>query len=141
MANPIATDCTPKAISHRLNNIRNSGKMTNSATNTPTKATPNKKTPVKTPASGARGRGRPSKPKVTVDESSPLNDDEVGASPTLKRKRGGCAKSTPAVENDDEEDNNLHGASKKIKTEFTDPDDLSVGSQFVDFDDHVYEEA
>jgi hypothetical protein len=81
--------CTPKAISHRLTNIKNTGKPVQDNTTTPTKATQTaaksaKATPAKTPGSG-RGCGRPAK---NLDVDGEPTDLHNSLSPSANRKRG-----------------------------------------------------
>jgi hypothetical protein len=118
-------------VSHRLNNIKKTGKATNapsggSAASTPAKATPKKATINKTPGSGARGRGRPPKSKATIeDESQDGSEDEViSSSVTRKRGRNG----------DDEVP-----TGKKIKTEPGEMEDMlrGVGAQFDEYDGNM----
>ncbi|KAJ4302672.1 hypothetical protein N0V90_001561 [Kalmusia sp. IMI 367209] len=102
LAEQIGEGCTPKAVSHRLNNIKNTGKPTRnpSTAGTPSKTTSAKSTPAKSPGSG-RGRGRP--PKKTIEEDVPANDFESAASPLAGRKRGHKEEDEPEA--------------KKLKTE------------------------
>ena len=103
LSNTRSTDCTPKAVSHRLNNIRNNGKPLpngdgRSAASTPTKAATTPKTP--------RGRTKASATKkqpTRVDscnsdsDAGPegvIDDDEV-VSPSAGRGSTRRARSTP----------------------------------------------
>lgn len=90
---PQSTDCTPKAVSHRLNNIRNYGKPLangDSATSTPTKAA----TTPKTPASRSKSTATKKKKAADSDGNSDALEglQEEAQSPSINRKR---ARETP----------------------------------------------
>ncbi|KAJ4354099.1 uncharacterized protein N0V89_005832 [Didymosphaeria variabile] len=101
LASLIGDGCTPKAIQHRLTNIKNTGKPVRDLNATPTKPSPAKEkavrsTPSKTPSS-ARGRGRPKKNADTAGE--PTNDLDGSLSPSTGRKRGRTTEATDGVTN------------------------------------------
>ncbi|KAL1608475.1 hypothetical protein SLS60_003417 [Paraconiothyrium brasiliense] len=93
LASLIGDGCTPKAIQHRLSNIKNTGKPVRDLNTTPTKASADKEkvTPAKTPGSG-RGRGRPKKQPDADGE--PTNDLDGPLSPSTGRKRGRTTEAT-----------------------------------------------
>jgi hypothetical protein len=125
-------------VSHRLNNIRATGKPLNanrSATSTPTKPIATPKTP--------RSKSSATKPKPSakpVRSSTADSDDSedlqgLASSPSVSRKRARSKPKTPfAPEIDDEEDEGPYvPIGKRVKTEPADADvEFGVGVGFVD---------
>jgi hypothetical protein len=124
LANTTRADCTPKAVSHRLNNIRKSGKPV---------ATPSRGTPIKTPKS----RAKKQKIVTPADESSgpeglaSSNDDDEVVSPSMNRKR---ARSTPKksyAESDQEDGEDEEEVyipfGRRIKAEPVERNDMFAG--------------
>lgn len=128
------TDCTPKAVSHRLTNIRNHGKPLPASTgNTPVKASMTPKTP--------RGRAKvtPKKLRTPVESESESGGPEglqesPSPSPSVKRTTGKRQCSAPKVAyaesegedaGEEQEEYIPFGGMKKIKREFAD-EDLNV---------------
>ncbi|KAF1957443.1 hypothetical protein CC80DRAFT_547348 [Byssothecium circinans] len=113
LAEMIGDDCTPKAVSHRLNNIKNTGKMVkgpnDSTTSTPTKA-----------SRGAKGKGK-SKAKAGGGNGEDLDGPPPSPTPTpTPKKRGRKVKSEEDVFNEEEQEESL---TKKIKSEPIGDDD------------------
>lgn len=142
LANTSTPDCTPKAVSHRLQNIKKTGKGNNatgdSATFTPVKGTSGKTATPKTPASGGRGQARPPKTKTLVNPDEVDNDEAM--SPSVIRKRG--RKPNKTVKEDEGMDDDQEEAllTKKIKMEPGEMENmlLGVGSQFDDYDGNMH---
>ncbi|KAF2026634.1 hypothetical protein EK21DRAFT_115582 [Setomelanomma holmii] len=91
LSEQIGEGCTPKAVSHRLNNIRNHGKPLANGTS-PAKTPTTPRTP-KTPASRVKFQ-----PKTNIDTTSESeNDGPEGLveSPSARRASVKRAKSTP----------------------------------------------
>jgi hypothetical protein len=114
-------------VSHRLNNIKSTGKMVKTGdiatpTGTPTKAS-FAKTPTKTPAKTPCGRGKAAK-KVNDDADADAKDPVDGEKETPKRTRGASKpkQSAEVVDEEDEEDN--ESPAKKIKAEPQGFDDI-----------------
>ncbi|KAF2854448.1 hypothetical protein T440DRAFT_465413 [Plenodomus tracheiphilus IPT5] len=112
LAEEIGEGCTPKAVSHRLNNIRGGGK----AVGTPKKAAA--ATP-KTP----RGRPKFTPRKKTADDSDcepegPVDDDEEIQSPSAARGKRAANKIKVSYADSESEaeddDGNMH---KRVKHE------------------------
>ncbi|KAF2474165.1 uncharacterized protein BDR25DRAFT_311548 [Lindgomyces ingoldianus] len=97
--------CTPKAVNHRLFNMKVKGKAAGgSAANTPTKAKP------ATPKTSGKGKGRgKAAPAFDGDANNPMDHDEHIIPPTPTKKRG-----RP------KETNAESPAKKKIKAEEND---------------------
>ncbi|KAF2654764.1 hypothetical protein K491DRAFT_693566 [Lophiostoma macrostomum CBS 122681] len=153
LANKIGEGCTPKAVSHRLNNLKKTGKTTATPTATPTKGTKSAKgatdddddgtpTPTPTPTSKfkpmpkvtAKPRGRPrTKKNDDLDGPSEENGFAGPASPVKGVKRGRGRKSTmlgSGDEAEEEEDAEEEGESKSKKIKVEAGDDF--GSIFSD---------
>ena len=117
------TGCTPKAVGHRLSNLRNSGKMLNSggSSATPKKIPATPRTP-RTPASG-RIRAAKASAKKNVDNETSSEDaaDEELSSPSVAHKRARTSKGpksyaeSEATSGDDEEE--FTPMSKRVKAE------------------------
>ena len=117
------TGCTPKAVGHRLSNLRNSGKMLNSggSSATPKKMAVTPRTP-RTPASG-RVRAAKASAKKNVDNETSSEDaaDEELSSPSVAHKRARTSKGpksyaeSDATSGDDEEE--FTPMSKRVKAE------------------------
>jgi hypothetical protein len=109
-------DCTPKAVSHRLSNIRKGGAPSGtpapaSATSTPTKT-------ATTPRSRAKATPRSNKKS---EEEAPLDDEEELLSPSAARGKRNTAKKRSYVESDvegeDDEEEGYVPMGKRMKTE------------------------
>ncbi|PVI07634.1 hypothetical protein DM02DRAFT_666546 [Periconia macrospinosa] len=107
LAELIGDECTPKAVSHRLNNIKNSGKPAKSATDGAT-ASPIKKTPTKkgtaapaTPRSNKSAKSTAAKKKAIEAGEDGQGAAEDSPTPTA-RKRGRPKKSNATVSEEDE---------------------------------------
>ncbi|KAH3976207.1 hypothetical protein HBH64_090440 [Parastagonospora nodorum] len=125
------TDCTSKAVSHRLANIRNHGKPLPASTgNTPVKAIMTPKTP------RSRAKATPKKPRTPVESESESGGPEgllESPSPSVKRtsaKRQRSASKVVYAETDGsdvtEEEYIPYGGTKKIKREYAE-DEGEVG--------------
>ncbi|KAF1974667.1 hypothetical protein BU23DRAFT_567460 [Bimuria novae-zelandiae CBS 107.79] len=103
LAGIIGEGCTPKAVTHRLTNIKNTSKPVRDQNGTPTKAAPSsaKSTPAKTPATG-RGRGRGKKVDDEGDAEAGVEQDM--STPTKAKKRSRPFKA------------DIEAAKKKVKT-------------------------
>lgn len=120
-------DCTPKAVSHRLNNIRGGGKSgaTRSAPNTP------KSKRVATPkTAGGRAKVTPRK-KVDNDYDSgpegPIDDAEEMQSPSAARgKRAANNNKISYAESDSETEGRDDGMQKRVKTEPDEQDEFEA---------------
>ncbi|KAF3053373.1 hypothetical protein E8E11_011744 [Didymella keratinophila] len=120
LAKEIGEGCTPKAVSHRLTNLRKSGKMVNSgsASSTPIKKTATPRTP-RTPASG-RGGVKAPKGKPMTDADTTSEEEEPAPLPSVSRKRGRSSTApksyaeSDATVGDEEE---FTPKSKKVKDE------------------------
>ncbi|KAF1361984.1 hypothetical protein EJ07DRAFT_153563 [Lizonia empirigonia] len=134
LADQIGEGCTPKAVGHRLTNLRNSGKMVNSngSSVTPKKSVATPKTPrtPKTPASRkACVNLQASKKTSDIDSSS--EDDQSVASPVIGRKRARIVKA-PATyaesddaSDDDDDEEEFKPMSKRVKAEPIEDEDLT----------------
>ncbi|KAJ4379325.1 hypothetical protein N0V86_005370 [Didymella sp. IMI 355093] len=124
LAKEIGEGCTPKAVSHRLANLRNSGKMVNSdgAASTPKKIAATSRL-ARTPTASL-GRAKASKGRKTTGGDTTSEDDDgepiVSPSADRKRTRTSATRKTYA-ESDattgDEEEDEFTPKSKKVKTE------------------------
>ncbi|KAH4354240.1 hypothetical protein HBH97_253720, partial [Parastagonospora nodorum] len=131
LAKEISGDCTPKAVSHRLANIRNHGKPLPASTgNTPVKAI---MTP-KTPRSCAKATPKKSRtPGESESDSGSPEGPLKSPSPSVKRtsaKRQRSASKVVYAETDGsdvtEEEYIPYGGTKKIKREYAE-DEGEVG--------------
>ncbi|KAH6622330.1 hypothetical protein C7974DRAFT_457382 [Boeremia exigua] len=130
----IGDGCTPKAVSHRLSNLRKSGKPVGSTT-TPKKASVARAP--RTPASGGRASAKKSVNKdVTSDESG---GEEAVPSPLASRKRTRTrtpktppkyAESDATSGDDDEGEEEFSPVVKKVKTEPVD-DEVAASTALV----------
>jgi len=117
----ISPGCTPKAVSHRLTNLRKSGKMVNSgsASSTPIKKTATPRTP-RTPASG-RGGVKAPKSKKMSDADTTFEEEEPAPSPSVSRKRGRTSTAPKSYAESDattgDEEEEFTPKSKKVKDE------------------------
>ncbi|KAL6706670.1 hypothetical protein ACN47E_005212 [Coniothyrium glycines] len=126
LAEQIGEGCTPKAVSHRLNNIRNSGTPCANTSARSTPASTPKRTPVKiTP----RSRVKISKKQVSDESGSStgaMDDDEDVVSPSAARVKrglsGGARKSYAELESEEDEST---PSKKRFKYEPFDDDDSS----------------
>ncbi|KAF1850895.1 uncharacterized protein K460DRAFT_400929 [Cucurbitaria berberidis CBS 394.84] len=134
LAKEIGDGCTPKAVSHRLNNIRNSGnnngtrssggtRPNGSVTHTPTRATSTPRTP------RSRAKATPNKKKVSSNESDGgpeglLDEDDEVMSPLAARGKRGARQSY--AEPESEEEHSDYQMSKRVKTEPIDDDNEST---------------
>ncbi|KAF2823654.1 hypothetical protein CC86DRAFT_408684 [Ophiobolus disseminans] len=131
LAKEIGENCTPKAVSHRLNNIRSHGKpLANggaSATPTPTKAPPKK------PAGRAKAGAAKKKAPESDDEDSPqsLQEEEVETPTTTRFKRKlstpkrSYAESANSSEDSGVEEEYVPMAKRVEKEPVEDDDDLA----------------
>ncbi|CAI6333482.1 unnamed protein product [Periconia digitata] len=116
LASMVGEDCTPKAVSHRLNNIKNSGKPTKapgSASSSPVKGAGVKKTQA--------GRGKKAKATDSgASDEGQDNDTPTPAAAPAPRKRGRPKKSAVNVATDDQGDEEqMQPKQKKVKSEQT----------------------
>jgi hypothetical protein len=138
---PTATGCTPKAVSHRLANLRNHGKIAKrkgSTTLIPVRAAASPRTP-RTPTSG-RSRTKDTSTKKPTDNdtaSEGEEDAESIVSPSDGRKRARYSK-TPAsyAESDavsDDEDEPFTPKNKRVKTEPAEDEDTTDTIKDVEY--------
>jgi hypothetical protein len=129
-------------VSHRLNNIRKSGKPAGTPNGTPAKmriATPIKKSPVKTPRGQKKKVTTPTPtPESSTDEGGPsglLNsdgDDDEVLSPSMNRQRARSMPKKSYVESEQEEDEEEEYIpfGQRVKTEPKD-DDVALDQEEV----------
>jgi hypothetical protein len=123
-------DCTPKAVSHRLNNIRNHGKPLAASTGTtPVKAA----TTPKTPRSRVKASAKKSRAAAGTSESDNGEPEGLLESPSVKRgsvKRPHSAPKVSYAETDGSdvmEEYTPFGGVKRVKKEpVEEQDDLDV---------------
>ncbi|KAH7348111.1 hypothetical protein BKA66DRAFT_576300 [Pyrenochaeta sp. MPI-SDFR-AT-0127] len=124
LANEIGEDCTPKAVSHRLNNIRNTGAARNSGSvpSTPSRPHATPKTPRSrtkaTPKKKNNNNNDSDGPEGLIDEEEPMSPSDTRA------KR---AKRPSYVEAGSVEEPDYVIVNKRVKTEpLDDVEDHSI---------------
>ncbi|KAJ4988675.1 hypothetical protein SVAN01_05808 [Stagonosporopsis vannaccii] len=120
LAEEIGGGCTPKAVSHRLSNLRQSGKPVNPSTPRKTHST------AKSPRTPSSGRARASVKKIAKPEAEDTDeelDEELVSSPLVQRKRTRTPKmqksyaESDASSGDDEDEETFVPQTKKVKAE------------------------
>jgi hypothetical protein len=113
----LRADCTPKAVSHRLNNIRNHGKPlpnSNSAGTTPVKVATTPKTP------RSRAKATPKKAAPVDSESDSGGPEGLLESPSARRSSNKRPRSAPGyaeADGSDEVEEEYVPFSKRVKVE------------------------
>ncbi|KAJ4322182.1 hypothetical protein N0V94_002530 [Neodidymelliopsis sp. IMI 364377] len=118
--------CTPKAVSHRLSNLRSSGKMTttSSPAKAPEKAVATPRTPRAKVSGGGKGKATPAKKIADEDTTSDgtVEMEEPVVSPSVRRKRT-RVQSTPVTYDSastgegDDDDEEFTPVVKRVKAE------------------------
>ncbi|OSS43657.1 hypothetical protein B5807_11530 [Epicoccum nigrum] len=141
LAKDIGGGCTPKAVSHRLSNLKNSGKMTaggsSPAVSSPAvkKSVATPRTP-RTPRTPASARARSSKKAREEDEEDETatedgSADDTVPTPSVNRQRRASQPKRSYAESDaasDDEEDGFTPINKKVKKEAVDEE---VSSAFA----------